>query len=342
MYKEFYGLKEKPFQITPDPRFLYLSENHREALAHLTYAVRERKGFTVITGEVGTGKTTLIQTLLGRLDGNTKTAYLFNPRLNPGDFLHYICEDLGLKDHKKSKGEYLAQLHDFLIGCYSRNENVVLIIDEAQGLDPRLLEEVRLLTNLETPKSKLLQVILMGQPELDSILNTPQCRQLKQRINLRYQIQSLKKEETRKYIEQRLRTAGAIYPRYFSPKAIKQIYKYSKGIPRLINIICDNALLIGYATGQRVIGPSVISEVVRDLERSSLRAKRKKFVQILVAVFIFICLGLLLLWRGDELMSNAMSFFKEAMNQAKEFYGKIPKEGKFLKDLFKEILRIFS
>src|SRR4030043_550320 len=147
MYTKFYGLKEKPFEITPDPRFLFLSENHKEALAYLSYAVREKKGFTVITGEVGTGKTTLVQTLLSRLDGDTKTAYLFNPVMNTDDFLHYICEDFGLKTPERSKGQYLTLLHHYLMACYSRNENIVLIIDEAQSLDSRLLEEVRLLTN---------------------------------------------------------------------------------------------------------------------------------------------------------------------------------------------------
>src|SRR4030042_6298238 len=192
MYLRFYGLKENPFEITPDPKFLYLSENHKEALSTLTYAIRERKGFTVITGEVGTGKTILIQTLLSRLNGNARTAYLFNPRLDSTDFLQYICEDLGLKGEKRSKGECLSQLHHFLMDCYSRNEIVVLIIDEAQNLDPILLEEILLLTNLETPKSKLLHVILMGQPELDTILNHPQRRQLKQRVSLRYHIRPLK------------------------------------------------------------------------------------------------------------------------------------------------------
>jgi general secretion pathway protein A len=298
MYTKFYGLREKPFEITPNPEFLYLGENHKEALAHLTYAVKEKKGFTVITGEVGTGKTTLIQTLLSRLNGNTRTAFLFNPRLGSTDFLHYICEDLGLKGRKSSKGQYLTQLHNFLITCYSQNENVVLIIDEAQNLDSKLLEEVRLLTNLETPTSKLLQVILMGQPELDDILNDPQFRQLKQRVSLRYHIQPLSKEETEEYIKKRLRAAGALNPYFFSLKAIDQIYKYSKGIPRLINVVCDNALLTGYAYDQKIIDKSVIREVIRELEGFSFRKKRRDSFPLIVTVFLSLCLGVFFFWWG--------------------------------------------
>ena len=210
MYEQFYGLKEKPFEITPDPRFLYMSEQHREAYAHLTYALNESKGFTVITGEVGTGKTTLIQMLLSRLDGHTRTAHLFNPKLSTRDFLKYICNDLGLKtEGLTTKGELLTLLHSFLLECYARKERVVLIVDEAQTLSPKLLEEVRLLTNLETPKSKLLQVILMGQPELDKILADQRFRQLKQRISVRYHLKPLNRGETREYIEKRLKVAGA-------------------------------------------------------------------------------------------------------------------------------------
>jgi general secretion pathway protein A len=302
MYTKFYGFREKPFEITPDPKFLYLSENHKEALAHLTYAVREKKGFTVITGEVGTGKTTLIQALLSRLDGSTRTAYLFNPKLGSTDFLHYICEDLGLKGLKRSKGQYLTHLHNFLLTCYARNENVVLIIDEAQNLDPKLLEEVRLLTNLETPKSKLLQVVLMGQPELDDILNRSQFRQLKQRVGLRYYMQPLNEEEMKAYIKRRLRIAGAADPDIFTPKAVKEIYRYSNGIPRLINIVCDNALLTGYATDQKIIGDRIIHEVISNLNGlGHLREERKRSIlfkvmfftlPILVGVLIILLLGI--------------------------------------------------
>ncbi len=305
MYHKFYGFNEKPFEITPDPKFLFLSENHKEALAHLTYAVREKKGFTVITGEVGTGKTTLIQTLLSRLDGGTRTAYLFNPKLGSADFLQYICEDLGLKGQNKSKGQNLACLHNFLMDCYSKNENVVLIIDEAQNLDPNLLEEVRLLTNLETPKSKLLQVILMGQPELNEILNQSQFRQLKQRVSLRYHLHPLDKEEMKEYIKKRLKIAGALYVSIFTPKALEEIYKYSKGIPRLVNIVCDNALLIGYGNGQKIIGDSIIREVTQSLDGYQTTGKQKRLTPLRVAVVVILCLGVLFfLWRFGSFLNE--------------------------------------
>jgi general secretion pathway protein A len=299
MYEKFYGFRERPFEITPDPKFLYLSENHKEALAHLTYAVRERRGFTVVTGEVGTGKTILVQTLLSKLDGNTKTAYLFNPMMGSTDFLHYICQDLGLKSQNKSKGQYLSQLHKFLMSCYSKNETVVLIVDEAHKLDPKLLEEVRLLTNLETSKNKLLQVILIGQPELNEIMEKPEFRQLKQRVSLRYHVHPLNKEDTKKYVRKRLRVAGTFNLNIFTPKALNKIYRYTKGIPRLINIVCDNALLMGYATDQKVIGRKIVHEAIKNLDGFSLQKKRRKFVLfkmipivllILVVLIVFVSL----------------------------------------------------
>lgn len=299
MYTNFYKLKERPFEITPDPRFLYLSESHREALAHLVYAVKERKGFTVITGEVGTGKTTLIQTLLSRLDGTTRTSYVFNPKLGSTDFLHYVCQDFGLRGVKKSKGQYISQLHAFLLECYARNENAVLIIDEAQNMDPNLLEEVRLLTNLETPKSKLLQVILMGQPELNTILDDFNSRQLKQRISLRYHMRPLNTEEMKKYITYRLIKARAEDTRLFTPKAVHRIFRYSKGIPRLVNVLCDNALLSGYAEGQHMIGDRIIREVIHKLDgRESQRQKNLRILGV-SAIIVSCVLGALLLWRFD-------------------------------------------
>jgi general secretion pathway protein A len=282
MYTKFYGLKEKPFEITPDPRFLYLSDSHKEALAHLAFGVKERKGLIVITGEVGTGKTTLVRVILMLLDrrkdtSKTRTAYLFNPKLSAIDLLHYLCEDLMIKVEQPSKVEYLIQLNKFLTECYANDENVVLIIDEAQSLDLMFLEEIRLLTNLETSRGKLLQVILIGQPELSNLLDHPQSRSLKQRISLRYHLTPLNQEEMKGYIRKRLATAGAVNPDLFSPKALGRIYKFSKGIPRLINIACDNTLIRGYANDQKIIEDETVKEAIRHLEGAEFKNKHWLF-----------------------------------------------------------------
>jgi general secretion pathway protein A len=295
MYRHFYGLKAKPFEITPDPNFLYLSPGHREALAHLTYAVRERVGFTVITGEVGTGKTTLVQSLLSQLNGRTKTAYLFNPNLNTLDFLEYICEDLGLKVLRRSKGHYISQLYQLLLDYYAQGINVVLIIDEAHRLRADLLEEVRLLTNLETPKGKLLQVVLMGQPELNAILDRHEFRQLKQRVSLRYHLRALTRAETDHYIQSRLQKAGLVNPRIFSPKALSLIYQYSQGLPRLINILCDNALISGYAADRQIIDRKTIREVISGREGPTFKEKRKWTVPALILALV-VLIALLAVW----------------------------------------------
>lgn len=298
MYTKYFGFKEKPFEITPDPRFLFLSDHHKEALAHLIYAAREGKGLTVISGEVGTGKTLMGQTLLSRLDEKTKTIYLVNPNLSPLDFLHYICEALGLKGEQRSRGQYIAQLYAYLLAVNARGEKVLLVIDEAQCLSPALLEEIRLLTNLETHRSKLLLVVLLGQPELNDLLDRHEFRQLKQRLSLRYHIQPLNKEDVKKYIEKRLMVVGASNPRLFSPKAIKRIYEFSKGIPRLINIVCDNALLTGFSTDQKVIREKIIQEVISKLKGLG-RQKNKKlgFSLLFTAIGGLLLGGLFVGWK---------------------------------------------
>lgn len=298
MYKKFYGLKDKPFEITPDPRYLYLSESHREALAHLTYALNESKGFTVITGEVGTGKTTLVQMLLSRLDSHTRIAHLFNPKLGTRDFFKYICQDFGLKtDGIATKGEFLSLLHTFLMECYARRERVVLIVDEAQTLSPALLEEVRLITNLETPKAKLLQVILLGQPELDKTLAMSEFRQLKQRISLRFNLKPLNRQETGEYIIRRLKAAGARNTSLFDDDAVKEIFRYSKGIPRLINVVCDNSLMTGFVYEKHIIDRGIVREVIKDMEGPAVRKGWKAIV--LPAIVILAIAGILIAWWGN-------------------------------------------
>jgi general secretion pathway protein A len=316
MYESFYGLRENPFNVTPNPEYIYLGENHREALAQLLYGVKERKGFIVITGEVGTGKTTLIHYLLDRLNGNhTKTALLFNPKLTVDDFIQYILKDLGVRVQGKTKGEYLHNLHRYLLSAYQRDERVILIVDEAQGLKPELLEEIRLLSNLETSRSKLLQIVLLGQPELDKTLSQSGFRQLRQRINLRYHLAPLSEKETSEYIGKRLRIAGAKEP-IFTERAIKQIYLESGGIPRLINILCDNALLNGYALDQKRVNESSVKEVAKDLD---LRKKSRRIWFLAVLIFLSLGAGVLfLIYLGRSVhLSPLMRIFSEAFNTLK-------------------------
>jgi general secretion pathway protein A len=316
MYESFYGLRENPFSVTPNPEYIYLGENHREALAQLLYGVKERKGFVVITGEVGTGKTTLIHYLLDRLNGNhTKTALLFNPKLTVDDFIQYILKDLGVRVQGKTKGEYLHNLHRYLLSAYQRDERVILIVDEAQGLKPELLEEIRLLSNLETSRSKLLQIVLLGQPELDKTLSQSGFRQLRQRINLRYHLAPLSEKETSEYIGKRLRIAGAKEP-IFTERAIKQIYLESGGIPRLINILCDNALLNGYALDQKRVNESSVKEVAKDLD---LRKNSRRIWFLAVLIFLSLGAGILfLIYLGRSVhLSPLMRIFSEAFNTLK-------------------------
>ncbi|MEQ8181239.1 MAG: AAA family ATPase, partial [Smithellaceae bacterium] len=270
------------------PQFIYLSEKHEEALSHLKYAIREGKGFSVITGEAGTGKTTLVNLLLGTLGAQIRTSYIFNPILDQPDFLNYICDDFGIKSEgMKSRGQSLTALHNFLLDCFAKDEKVFLIIDEAQSLKPDLLQEVRLLTNLETSKKKLLHVILLGQPELNKTLDEPRFRPLKQRITVRYNLPPLDRKETKDYIIHRLKKAGSRNVAIFDKAAIDKIYRYSNGIPRVINIVCDNALLTAFAQGTHQVGKRIIKEVIGDLENS--RKKWKWGV-----VWIMVILGLIL------------------------------------------------
>ncbi len=267
MYLTFYGLRERPFNTTADPRFLYLTPSHREALAQLVYGVQESKGFLVLTGEVGTGKTTLLQALLQRLDGNTAVAYVFNSTLPFDGLLEYVLEDFGIaKKAGETRAQGLFALNNFLIERRRAGQQTVLIIDEAQHLDASTLEQIRLLSNFETPTEKLLQILLAGQPELKAKLQRPELRQLKQRIGLRCTIHPLTLEETGQYIRNRLRIASASDLHLFTSGAVRRIAEYSAGIPRLVNILCDHCLLIGYADQQRRLDRPVVDEAIRYLE----------------------------------------------------------------------------
>jgi general secretion pathway protein A len=272
MYLTYYGLLRSPFEMTPDPAFLYLGEAHREGLATLIYGVRSRKGFVLLTGEVGTGKTTLLHALLAQLDAGTASAFIFNPRLEPLDFFRVLFDELGIQESCRTKADYLLALNRFLIARLERNQATLLIVDEAQNLSSEMLEEIRLLSNLETPTSKLLQIMLVGQPELADMLAKPTLRQLRQRIVLRHSLRPFDAGETTAYVEERLRLAGYTGKGLFDKRALAELYEISGGIPRLVNVLCDGALLVGYARELDTLSRDVVQEVARDLALEPARA----------------------------------------------------------------------
>lgn len=267
MYNEFFGFSDKPFNVTPDPRFLFLSQGHREALASLIYGIQERRGFIVMIGEVGTGKTTLINALCERLDIRTKVACIVNNDLSFEDILHQILIELGLAkvDELLPKSVALKRLHAFASDQLAAAGNVALIIDEAQNLDSKTLENLRLLSNMETKQHKLLQIVLSGQPELDDILSRHELRQLAQRISMKRYIKPLRKIEVQDYITHHLNLVGYDQAALFDSKALELVWDYSQGVPRKINNLCDNALLIAYALDQKKIKAPVVQETITDL-----------------------------------------------------------------------------
>ena len=267
MYKSFYGLKENPFNVNPDPRFLFLTKQIEEALTGLMYGIQTRKGFITLTGEVGTGKATLINRLLDWLHHRrARTAFLFNSRMNSSQLFDFILAEFDIQCESKSKSQQLLKLNHWLLERYRDGETVVLIIDEAQNLTYPVLEEIRLLTNLETSTEKLLQIVLSGQPELEEKLKLPQLRQLRQRIMLRCRTTPLSEEQTREYIAERLRIAGASGDPIFSVKTIEAVHVYSLGIPRVINLLCEHSLVNGFVEQQRPIQPKIVEEVAHEFQ----------------------------------------------------------------------------
>lgn len=266
MYLEHYGLLRQPFEMTPDPSFLVLGETHREGLATLVYGVRARKGFLLLTGEVGTGKTTLLHALLSQLDASTASAFIFNPRLEPLDFFRMVLDEYGIQEPCATKADFLMALNRFLIQRLEKNEPVLLIVDEAQNLTAELLEEIRLLSNLETPTSKLIQIMLVGQPELRAMLARPDLRQLRQRIVLRHHLRPFDAEECDAYVQERLRLAGHTGKEVFDRGALREIFAVTGGVPRLVNALCDGALLLGFARDRKTLGRAEIREAARDLD----------------------------------------------------------------------------
>src|SRR6202451_4688453 len=267
MYQQFFGLKESPFNVNPDPRYLFLTEQIQEALAGLTYGIQNRKGFILLTGEVGTGKTTLLNRLLDWLRGQrVATAYIFNSRMDVNHLFDFMMADFEIPCESREKSQILLRMNQWLLERYRAGETAVLIVDEAQNLSPDVLEEIRLLTNLETSTEKLLQIVLTGQPELEEKLKMPSLRQLRQRITLRCRTSPLSLEETFGYIAERLRIAGASGEPIFSKEAIETVHLYSRGIPRVTNLLCEHALINAYVDHMRPVPAHLIEEVAREFQ----------------------------------------------------------------------------
>lgn len=267
MYQRFFGLRESPFNVNPDPRYLFMTRHIQEALAGLTYGIQNRKGFILLAGEVGTGKTTLLNRLLDWLRGQrVATAYIFNSQLEVNHLFDYMMADFEIPCESREKSQMLLRLNQWLLERYRAGETAALIVDEAQNLSPEILEEIRLLTNLETSTEKLLQIVLAGQPELEEKLKLPQLRQLRQRITLRCRTAPLSLEETFGYIAERLRIAGANGEPIFSKEAIQTVHLYSRGIPRVVNLLCEHSMINAYVDSLRPVPAHLVEEVAREFQ----------------------------------------------------------------------------
>ncbi|WP_101759483.1 ExeA family protein [Oceanicoccus sp. KOV_DT_Chl] len=288
MYQQYFGLTDAPFSIAPDPRYLYLSDKHREALAHLIYGVGDQGGFVVLTGEVGTGKTTICRCLLQQVPDNADVAFIINPKQSINQLLQSVCSDLNIEHDKGiTSKELIDLLNHYLLAAHGRGRNTILIIDEAQNLSVDVLEQLRLLTNLETNEKKLLQLVLLGQPELLDILEQPELRQLAQRVTARYHLDPLSKSEVTAYIHHRLSVAGC-RSELFPAKAIKKIYQLSRGIPRLINLISDRTLLGIYATSSDQASVKIVNNAAQELFTSKSTDKNKPIWFILLAIVLML------------------------------------------------------
>lgn len=301
MYLDFYKFRERPFNLTPDPRFIYLSKQHKEAFAHLLFGIQSRAGFILLTGEVGSGKTTVLRTLLTQLDADHyRTALIFNPCLSPLDLLRYINREFGLSEDLPTASSLLDGLNQFLLKENGEGRTVVLVIDEAQDLEMAVLEQIRLISNLETDRDKLIQIILSGQPELVRILDRDEMRQLDQRITVRYHLRPMDFQDTVQYIHHRLELAGVRGEGIFTHRALKEIYRYSCGLPRLINAACDRALLTGYARDRTKIDARVAKAGIREMDghtgRTSVKLRRFAILPLAMSILL---MGGVFFFKGD-------------------------------------------
>ncbi len=342
MYLEFYGFREKPFNLTPDPRFVFLSKNHREAFAHLLYGIQNRVGFIALTGEVGTGKTTVLRALFNQLDPDRhRTALIFNPCLSPPELLQSINREFGIPNYPFSTSSLLDNLNMFLLQQNVDGRTVVLVIDEAQDLEPAVLEQIRLISNLETDREKLIQIILSGQPEFAQILKKKEMRQLSQRISVQYHLAPMDFQDTVDYVNHRIQVAGVRAGVIFSPSAMKRVYRFSRGLPRRTNVVCDRALLAGYAKNKTVLNSRTVSAGIRDMKKnmaSEMRGRRFFFVPALVIVICLLTVGIYFL--GYEKMRWFQSASKVQAKEEKAHTFPIPAEEKPLPSLSDELGRV--
>ncbi|MGB2928714.1 MAG: AAA family ATPase [Desulfobacterales bacterium] len=309
MYKNFFSFRERPFKLVPNPAYLFLSKSHEEVLAHLTYAVIQGDGFVEITGEIGTGKTTLCRAFLENLDNNTKAAYIFNPNLNSIQLLKAINDEFGIASDADNTKDLIDRLNSFLIAKKAQGKNVILIIDEAQNLTTEVLEQLRLLSNLETSRDKLLQIILVGQPELGEKLDSHELRQLDQRITLKCQLVPLSYKEVRGYIQHRINIASRKAGIQFTGAAYRSIYHYSRGIPRLINIVCDRALLTAFVLDRQMISGKIAKAAIRELGvRGDMKRRGLQNRKRIILIFFLLCTGIfvVMVFRSGFLDQNTM------------------------------------
>ena len=326
MYLDFFGFREKPFNLTPDPRFVFLSKNHREAFAHLLYGINNRAGFIALTGEVGTGKTTVLRALLSQLDpDHHRTALIFNPSLSPAELLQNINQEFGIPTFPSSTSSLLKDLNQFLLQQNAEGRSVVLVIDEGQDLEAPVLEQIRLISNLETDREKLIQIVLSGQPELAQILKRKEMRQLSQRISVRYHLQPMDFQDTVDYINHRLEVAGGWGGVIFSRRALKRIYRYSHGFPRLINVASDRALLAAYTRDTARISSRIVVAGIKDMRKSeaSYTLKRRLILAVLAVLGVFLAAVIYFTRPGFIAQFNASQPL-EATEKQKKKYPVIP------------------
>lgn len=304
MYEEYFGLKTKPFSIVPDPHYFYMSTGHSEALAHLLYGINSEGGFVLLTGEVGTGKTTVCRRLIELLPAEAEVAFILNPKMSAGELLATVCDEFGINypQGNTSIKVFVALINDYLLSVHEKGRRAVLIIEEAQNLLPDVLEQIRLLTNLETNQQKLLQIIMLGQPELREMLDRPQLRQLSQRITARYHLGPLTEEETITYVKHRLSVAGLLRGQLFPPPVLKKLFHLAGGIPRLINVICDRALLGGYVQGKEQVDMETLITAAREVSGKAVNHRRKQAYYAAAGLILVLCVvAILYLYRLPSL-----------------------------------------